>query len=75
MSSVARCRAQPCGHVRRDVATGTFSANYDLHAFHPNYDVAPDGHHFVMVISGDSETQLVVVTNWLEELWQRLVKR
>jgi eukaryotic-like serine/threonine-protein kinase len=52
-----------------------FSGNFDLHAFHPNYDVAPDGRHFVMITSGNAEPQVMVVTNWLEELRQRLGKR
>jgi serine/threonine-protein kinase len=52
-----------------------FSGNFDLHAFHPNYDVAPDGHHFAMISSGNAEPQVVVVANWLEELRQRLGKR
>jgi serine/threonine-protein kinase len=52
-----------------------FSGNFDLHAFHPNYDVAPDGRHFAMITSGDQEPRVVVVTNWFEELKQRLGKR
>jgi serine/threonine-protein kinase len=52
-----------------------FSGNFDLHAFHPNYDVAPDGRHFAMISSGNAEPQVVVVANWLEELRQRLGKR
>ena len=52
-----------------------FSGNFDLHVFHPNYDVAPDGRQFAMISSGDAESQVVVVVNWLEELRQRLGKR
>jgi eukaryotic-like serine/threonine-protein kinase len=52
-----------------------FSGNFERHPFHPNYDVAPDGHRFAMISSGDAEPQVVVVTNWVEELRQRLGKR
>jgi hypothetical protein len=52
-----------------------FSGNFDRHPFHPNYDVAPDGRRFAMISSGDAEPQVVVVTNWIEELRQQLGKR
>ena len=37
-----------------------------------NYDVAPDGRHFVMVKEGETAAELHVVTNWFDEL-KRLV--
>lgn len=49
-----------------------FSENYELHAFHPNYDVTADGKRFIMVKPGDDESEIVVVVNWIEELRQRL---
>ncbi len=49
-----------------------FSENYDLHPFHPNYDITPDGKRFVMIKPGTEEVQVVVVINWIEELRQRL---
>jgi Tol biopolymer transport system component len=49
-----------------------FSGNYELHAFHPNYDVTPDGKRFIMIKPGNEENQVVVVVNWIEELRQRL---
>ena len=52
-----------------------FTGNFDLHPFHPNYDVAPDGRRFAMISSGDAATQVVVVINWFEELRQRLGQR
>jgi hypothetical protein len=38
------------------------------------YDVTPDGRRFVMVrsLSGDGETELVLVQNWFEELKARV---
>lgn len=49
-----------------------FSGNYELHPFHQNYDILPDGKRFIMVKPGDEAPQLVVVVNWIEELRQRL---
>jgi Tol biopolymer transport system component len=37
-----------------------------------NYDVTADGERFLMVVSGDTSTQLNVVLNWFDEL-ERLV--
>jgi hypothetical protein len=39
--------------------------------WHPNYDVAPDGRSFVMLRPVESNRQLVLVVNWIEELRQR----
>ena len=49
-----------------------FSGRYDTHPFHQNYDVAPDGKHFVMIKPGSAKPQVVVVVNWLEEFRRRL---
>ena len=38
----------------------------------PNYDVSPDGQHFLMVKDESSSGRLNVVLNWFEEL-KRLV--
>ena len=37
-----------------------------------NYDISPDGQHFVMVESSGFENEIHVVLNWFEEL-KRLV--
>ncbi len=44
---------------------------YERNEFHTNYDIHPDGSHFVMVESAEASTQLVVVLNWFEELRRR----
>ena len=49
-----------------------FAGTYELHPFHPNYDVTPDGKHFIMIRPGNEEVQVVVVVNWIEELRRRL---
>ena len=51
--------------------TVLFEGEYATHAYHPNYDVAPDGRHFVMLKQSGDATQLVVVVNWVEELRRR----
>ena len=41
----------------------------------PNYDVSPDGQHFLMLKANDqgqSTTQIIVVQNWFEELKRRV---
>jgi hypothetical protein len=37
-----------------------------------NYDVHPDGEHFVFVKRPDEEPELRVVLNWVEELKRKL---
>ena len=37
-----------------------------------NYDVTANGERFLMVVSGDTSTELHVVLNWFDEL-ERLV--
>ena len=49
-----------------------FSAKYETHPFHQNYDIAPDGKHFVMIKPGQAKSQVIVVVNWLEEFRRRL---
>jgi serine/threonine-protein kinase len=52
-----------------------FSASdYYSYAFHPQYDVTPDGEQFVMVRfrSVGEAGSLVVVENWLDELVERV---
>jgi hypothetical protein len=54
-----------------------FSASaYNLATSAGAYDVAPDGRRFLMVrpLTGPSETELVLVQNWLEELRTRVKK-
>lgn len=47
-----------------------FEGPYVQWRYHSNYDVHPDGQHFVMVKPGAEEqsARLVVVLNWFEEL-------
>ena len=42
---------------------------------HPNWDVAPDGKHFLMLRPSLSGDQLMVVDNWRAELRQRIRER
>jgi dipeptidyl aminopeptidase/acylaminoacyl peptidase len=42
---------------------------------HPNYDVAPDGKHFLMLRPSVSGDQIMVVDNWRTELRQRIRER
>jgi len=49
-----------------------FTGNHELHPFHPNYDVTPDGKRFIMIKPGNEDTPVVVVVNWMEELRHRL---
>jgi hypothetical protein len=54
-----------------------FPANtYNLTGSTGAYDVAPDGRRFIMVrpLAGPSETELVLVQNWFEELRARAKK-
>ncbi len=54
-----------------------FQSRYErgLTLGHINYDVAPDGQHFLMVQGSEQEaapTQLSVIVNWFEELNRRV---
>jgi len=42
-----------------------FEKEYLSNPFRANYDIHPDGEHFVMIESLDSSTHLVFVLNWL----------
>jgi len=48
-----------------------FEGPYTTEAYHPNYDVSPDGKGFVMVRPVEKNRQLVMVVNWIQELRQR----
>ncbi len=54
--------------------TTLFEADYSTHPWHPNYDVAPGGKHFVMLRPSTDETQLIVVVNWVDELRRRIAE-
>jgi serine/threonine-protein kinase len=65
-----------------DLATGStlsvagrrtlFTAGFLTDFTHANYDVAPDGHHLLMLRSGPDEAQTIVVLGWASELRARL---
>jgi serine/threonine-protein kinase len=52
---------------RATLFTGPFVSD----VYHPNYDVARDGQTFVMVRPVETDRQVVLVVNWLQELRQR----
>ena len=54
--------------VRRDTL---FERQYPTDPWHPNYDVTPDGRHFVMLRPVEESRDLVLVVNWIEELRRR----
>jgi serine/threonine-protein kinase len=54
--------------TRRDTL---FTGRFTTSAWHPNYDVAPDGKSFVMLRPLEEHRQLVMVVNWVEELRRR----
>jgi len=58
--------------VRRIALTGDFVE--DLGRNHQNYDVAPDGKHFLMVKRAGSAQRLVLVHNWLREVRARVAQ-
>jgi serine/threonine-protein kinase len=49
-----------------------FEGDYPTDLWHPNYDVAPDGRHFVMVRPVEENRELVLVVNWTDELRRRI---
>ncbi len=49
-----------------------FEGAYTIDIYHPNYDVTPDGTHFLMVRPVEADRQVVVVLNWADELRARL---
>ncbi|MEP6591958.1 MAG: hypothetical protein ABJC19_12325, partial [Gemmatimonadota bacterium] len=48
-----------------------FTAPFVTDVYHPNYDVASDGQTFVMVRPVETDRDIVLVVNWLQELRQR----
>jgi serine/threonine-protein kinase len=50
------------------------SADVAPGGIHANYDVARDGHHFLMVRNAGGSTDLVVALNWLSEAAKKLNK-
>ena len=50
-----------------------FEGQYSSFVHRRNYDVTPDGQHFLMFKSADpAATQINVVLNWFSELQQRV---
>jgi eukaryotic-like serine/threonine-protein kinase len=52
--------------------TTLFSGDLASGGVHANYDVAKDGHHFLMVDSEGGPADLTVVVNWLADVKRRL---
>ena len=48
-----------------------FSDTFLRAPFHANFDVAPDGSHFLL-LKATEDPQLIVVSNWLDEVQARL---
>jgi serine/threonine-protein kinase len=42
--------------------------------FHRSYDVSPDDRRFLMILASESQTELVLVVNWFEELKGMVLK-
>ena len=57
---------------RQDVLFST--ADFLQRGAHPQYDVSPDDQRFVMLRMGTEgeDSQLILVTNWFEELRERM---
>jgi serine/threonine-protein kinase len=51
-----------------------FAADVTPGVIHANYDVAKDGHHFLMVRNAGGSTDLVVALNWLAEVQKKLAR-
>ena len=49
-----------------------FEGRYATDPWHPNYDVTPDGRHFVMLQPVEENRDMILVVNWAEELRRRL---
>jgi serine/threonine protein kinase/Tol biopolymer transport system component len=56
---------------RRVALEGEFVPN----ASHQNYDIAPDGKHFLMIKRAGGEAQTIVVHNWLSEVRARIAAK
>jgi eukaryotic-like serine/threonine-protein kinase len=61
-------RAPTLGVTGRDTL---FEGRYPTDPWHPNYDVTPDGRHFVMLQPVEENRDLILVVNWIEELRRR----
>jgi serine/threonine-protein kinase len=62
--------------VKRRVALFTDGFDDDMPMPHRNFDVAPDGHQYVLIGSlGDEPVQTIVVLDWLRELRARIGNR
>ena len=46
--------------------------DYFTSVTHPDWDIAPDGSHFLMLKRSGEEAQTVVVLNWLQEVRARM---
>lgn len=57
--------------ARTAVLEGDFLPN----ASHQNYDVAPDGKHFLMIKRAGTEAQTIVVHNWMTEVRARVAAK
>jgi eukaryotic-like serine/threonine-protein kinase len=63
--------ASPAITARRVLFADTFDG--DMPMPHRNYDVMPDGRHFVMIApTGDATPETIVVLNWTRELRARI---
>jgi serine/threonine-protein kinase len=61
-------RTPALGVVARDTL---FEGHYASDPWHANYDVTPDGRHFVMLQPVEENRDLILVVNWIEELRRR----
>ena len=57
--------------VRSVALEGDFVPN----ATHQNWDVAPDGKHFLMIKRAGGEAQTIVVHNWIQEVRARMTTK
>ena len=72
----ATLSAGPERAVTRRVALFTDGFDDDMPMPHRNFDIAPDGHHYVMIGSaGDEPVQTIVALDWLRELRQAIRNR
>ncbi len=39
---------------------------------HANYDVAPSGHEFAMVVRAGAQVQVIVIQNWARKVREKL---
>jgi eukaryotic-like serine/threonine-protein kinase len=55
--------------VRR---TKLFESTHVTGAIHANYDVSPDGKHFLVINRAGTDAQVIVIYNWAKEVRERL---